>query len=257
MYVCPPFLGLSFSIVGDLKDTPQEVDQQCWVIFWGNLPWLICGFCTSVLSCLNWLLVLTFLIPQHKFSGVCVCILHTSHLQYKLGLAVVWLFSRKDPEEDHLQEASHLAALQTVAAEMSPVSVLKIFTYNQNLELIVDHNEQVSPGNGSIGLPTSSSNYMEVPTTSNPNSGLVASNSSSTYIEMPTTTSSTSTSSGLPTTTSNHTNVTSLHRCTNSHPRYFYGQNNFFDPSASSFLFFCGLIWKNAIPRKVLLSIKY
>ena len=53
MYVCPPFLGLSFSIVGDLKDTPQEVDQQCWVIFWGNLPWLICGFCTSVLSCLN------------------------------------------------------------------------------------------------------------------------------------------------------------------------------------------------------------
>ena len=213
MYVCPPFLGLSFSIVGDLKDTPQEVDQQCWVIFWGNLPWLICGFCTSVLSCLNWLLVLTFLIPQHKFSGVCVCILHTSHLQYKVGLAVVWLFSRKDPEEDHLQEASHLAALQTVAAEMSPVSVLKIFTYNQNLELIVDHNEQVGPG--SIGLPTSSSNYMEVPaTTSNPSSGLVASNSSSTYIEMPTTTSSTSTSSGLPTTTSNHTNVTSLHRST-------------------------------------------
>ena len=74
-------------------------------------------------------------------------------------------------------------------------------------------NEQVSPGKGSIGKLTSSSEYIKAPTNSlNPSSDMVPSTSGSTYIEMPTTNSSTSTSSGLPTTTSNHTNVTSLHR---------------------------------------------
>ena len=110
-----------------------------------------------------------------------------------LMLTQVWLLLLQDPdqlEEDHEQETSHLAALQTVAAEMSPVS------WRAPIEPIksglwsweVTRNLQVSPGDDSKSPGVEDSNYMmEVPTTS-------------------------STSSGLPTTTSNHTNVTSLHR---------------------------------------------
>ena len=77
------------------------------------------------------------------------------------------------------------------------------------------HCWQVSPGIGSMGKLASSSDYIELPTTTlNSSSGMMvpSTSGSTTYIEMPTTNSSTSTSSGLPTTTSNHTNVTSLHR---------------------------------------------
>ena len=119
--------------------------------------------------------------------------------------ALIWLvlkflyFPPKDPDEDLQEAGDHLAALQTVAAEMDPVSIFAEYSLLTN--------DQVTPGKGSISLPASS--YMEVPTPSN--TGLVGSSSSSTYIEIPTT-SSTSTSSGMPTTTSNHTNITSLHR---------------------------------------------
>merc|ERR1719391_218749 len=66
-----------------------------------------------------------------------------------------------------------------------------------------------------MGKLASSSDYVELPTTTlNSSRGMVPSTSRSTYIEMPTTNSSTSTSSGMPTTTSNHTNVTSLHSLT-------------------------------------------
>ena len=120
-----------------------------------------------------------------------------------LMLTQVWLLLLQDPdgrphlEEDHEQETSHLAALQTVAAEMSPVSwrapIELIKTCLWNWE--VTRNLQVSPGDDSKIPGVEDSNYMEA--------------GSSTFIEMPTTS---STSSGLPTTTSNHTNVTSLHR---------------------------------------------
>ena len=38
MYVLGQYKALSFSMEGSLKDIPQVVDEQCWVIFWGYLP---------------------------------------------------------------------------------------------------------------------------------------------------------------------------------------------------------------------------